>query len=491
MTSAVHGTDEALRGLRDIYDRVIKFHAQNAFYLGQPVIMEGGEPKGIASNVENFRDRIFMGGFGCGKSYILDYVLLSLLANQPDNMGLIIRKRFEQLRNTTLATFYQLVEEATDGDRNRLIADVDEKDGAIQILIRTSGKPSLAIFRVEPDGSDESVRDSLKGYELGVFGMDEATQLKKVTYDTLRTRLRRPGFVLAGLVASNPARTSHWLTKVVQANEKALAVGDRPDSLIIRARSFDNPYLRSDYVEELKKQYKDDPAGYDMYVLGMDGMEIQGKPVFRRDFNEKVHTDQALKCNPLLPLYVGLDFGYHHPAAVWFQKDDRDRFNVLAELLPEDIGVDTFADMILDFQKVHFPHVKDIRYFGDPAGAQVTDKGDPTIKRLGDKGIPVRYMDSDILPGVECIRQLMQKMVDGRPKLVFHPRCKIIGEAMRGGYYFRQKQDGSYADKPFKDGLYDHLMDALRYGIVNLVLGAPQVHSLPARAEGLRRIEMN
>lgn len=482
---------QVMEGLQRIYQRIAGFHAQRAFFEGRPLVWQANEPVGLDLMSQAYRDRIFMGGFGCGKSYILDFTLLALLAQQPDNMAVILRKRFEQLRNTTLATFWGIVEEATDGEKERLIADVDEKDGAIQVLIRTSGKPSRAIFRVEPDGTDEAVRDSLKGYELGCFGLDEATQLKKVSYDTLKTRLRRPGFVLAGLVASNPAGTAHWLTRVVQNAERDYEQGTRPNELVIRARSFDNPYLRSDYIDQLKLQYKDDPAGYDMYVLGKDGLEVQGKPVFRKDFNDKVHVDSNIRFNPYLPLYIGLDFGFHHPAAIWFQRDDRDRFNVIAEKVGEDIGIDAWGDLILDFNKTHFKTARDIVYFGDPAGAQLSDKGDPTIHQLARKGIHVHYRPhEDVNVGVELIRRLMTTMVDGRPRLVFHPRCKVLMEAFRGGYYYKQHSDGSYGAKPHKDGFYDHPVDAFRYGVENVTLAGSDMRKLPAVAEGMTRIRM-
>src|SRR3990167_2341586 len=342
MISANKQTAQARRGLIDIQERIERFHAQKAFLDGRPLIWRDGEPIGVDSAAKPYRKRIFRGAYGCGKSYILDYTGINLSVNQPGNLGLIARKRFEQLINTTLATFYQIIDEATDNDRSALICDTNDANGAIEIFMRTSGEPSKIIFRIEPDGTEEMIRDSFKGYELGWFGLDEMPQLKKVTYDTLATRLRRPGFVLAGLGASNPARSTHWFTQRVQAAEQELSLGVRPDELVISARAFDNPYLRADYIADLKKQFANDPDGYDMYVLGLDGMDITGKPVFRKDFNDKVHVDEKLRPNVFMPLYVGLDFGYHNPAAVWFQRDDRDRFNVLGELSPEDIGVDTF-----------------------------------------------------------------------------------------------------------------------------------------------------
>lgn len=492
MISANKDTKQAFRGLWEIQQRIERFHAQRAFLRGQPLVWENGEPIGVNESVVPFRKRIFRGAYGCGKSYILDYVGINLSVNQPGNLGLIARKRFEQLINTTLATFYGIIDEATDGDREALICDTNDANGAIEIFLRTTGEPSKIVFRIEPDGTEEMIRDSFKGYELGWFGLDEMTQLKKVTYDTLATRLRRPGFVLAGLGASNPAGSKHWFTKRVQASEEELSLGARPDELIIRARAFDNPFLRADYIEELKNQFRNDPDGYDMYVLGLDGMDITGKPVFRKDFNDKVHVDALLKPSVFQPLYVGLDFGYHNPAAVWLQRDDRDRFNVLGELHPEDIGVDTFADLILDFNRRHLPQFKadKIFYFGDPAGAQATDKGDPTILRLAQKGIHVRHMTSEINPGIEAIRQLLQKSIDGRPRLVFHPRCRQLVEAFRGAYYYRERTDGTYTETPFKDGTYDHIVDALRYAIVNLTLKGNHGGKLPAAAEGLRRIKM-
>lgn len=492
MVSANQQTPTALRGLWDIQQRIERFYAQKAFLYGKPLVWENDEPIGIDMRAPTYRHRLFRGAYGCGKSYILDFTGINLSINQPGNLGMIARKRFEQLINTTMATFYEIIDEATNGDRGALICDTQDANGAIEVYLRTAGEPSKIIFRIEPDGSDEFVRDSFKGYELGWFGLDELTQLKKVTYDTLKLRLRRPGFVLAGLAASNPASPRHWMTQLIQESEEQLAMGETPNDLVLRARAFDNPYLRADYIEQLKEQYKNDPEGYDMYVLGKDGLDITGKPVFRKDFNNKIHVDPSLRPTVFQPLYVGLDFGYHNPAAVWLQRDDRDRFNVLGELHPKDVGVEEFADLVLDFNRRHLPQFKSdqIFYFGDPAGAQTTDKGDPTIVRLAHKGIHVRYMASEVNPGIEAIRQLLQKLVDGRPRLVFHPRCRELIDAFRGAYYYRQRTDGTYTDVPFKDGQYDHIVDAFRYAIVNLTLRGPLAGLPPAQAEGPRRIQL-
>lgn len=91
-------------------------------------------------------------------------------------------------------------------------------------------------------------------------------------------------------------------------------------------------------------------------------------------------------------------------------------------------------------------------------------------------GERVRTRRSGILEGVEIIRRLLAPAacVPGqRPGLVIDRRCPTLIKALET-YHFRPvgkttAGGGRWQDVPEKDGVSDHPIDALRYGLVNLL----------------------
>ncbi len=76
-------------------------------------------------------------------------------------------------------------------------------------------------------------------------------------------------------------------------------------------------------------------------------------------------------------------------------------------------------------------------------------------------GIRLRYCRSHILPGIEAIRQAVCNAA-GRRRLKINPRCVRLVEAMQC-YHYPDTPTGGRAEAPYKDGVYDHPVDALRY----------------------------
>ena len=52
-------------------------------------------------------------------------------------------------------------------------------------------------------------------------------------------------------------------------------------------------------------------------------------------------------------------------------------------------------------------------------------------------------------------------------------------DAMAGGYHYRKNKDGSYTDKPYGGGYYEHGMDAIRMIVVNFFTTIVQEDSGP------------
>lgn len=476
VVGGIDRTAQSLRGLADFYNDLLGH--QLAIYHGvsreNGYKLKSGELKGVHESLI-YRDRIGRGGLGSGKTVGGVYLVLVASAFRPNNQWMVVRKRKEQLRNTFVADFKELAEKVTDGKPEYLLVNPDgqENDGAIEMFVYSDGKPSQIIFRIEPDGDDDFVKDSFKAYQLGGFLIEEGSQIKKVTFDMLRGRLRRPNVPHAGVLLTNPVYRGHWLNEFTTELEDDLIDGKRPEVMLVQSSMLDNPHLPADYVKQQLKQYEKDPVQYQMLIEGFDGVRIDGRPVFQGHFDTKRHVSDALKFASNLPVYRGWDFGWHHPACVWFQIDKNGNVNILRELLGKEETITHFATRVLDISKREFPG-NDVEFvdFGDPAGAQQTDKGDSTIVILSRMGIRVKYRKSVIDSGLDLIRSLLSTdspTTKGlRPRIMFHPRVQDIIMAIRQGYHYK-KNDEMVREKPHKDGYYDHLMDAMRYGLINLL----------------------
>jgi len=475
-------TEIAISGLKHYYDGLS--NPQLAFYHRVPrqLIQEWREGRrGPPVKGEIHRDVVHIGALGSGKSVGGLFTAIALSCLIPDNLGVVVRKRWEELKNHVIDEMFRLADEMTDGNRKALMSDPRAIGGSYEITVYTMGRPSKIIVKPEPDGTDRFIEDSFKGPEFGWFLCDELTQLRQATWDTLRGRLRRrfphvsaseSSTLWAGLAMSNPPFAGHWLADdVTDVAREQEATEDltTDDPLIIRSKMDDNPFLPKEYIIAEKRKYRNDPIRYRMYIEGEDGLSIDGRPVFGDIFQGGTHTEDNLKYNPFTPLVVGLDFGWHHPAAVFLQQDRDGCINILGELMGDEETAESFGMRVLDYIKQVFPKISDVQYFGDPAGAQQTDKGDPTIAILGRLGIHVAYRFMPIDPGLDLIRKLLGTLRNKRPRLMLHTtRCSILIKGFIGGYYYKQAKGGVSTPKPYKDGFYDHPMDALRYALGNI-----------------------
>jgi len=77
-------------------------------------------------------------------------------------------------------------------------------------------------------------------------------------------------------------------------------------------------------------------------------------------------------------------------------------------------------------------------------------------------GLVVKSSAMRVEEGLAVINELVDPAIGGAalPRLVIDPRCVELIAAMEG---YRRKPDG----RPDKDGRHDHLVDALRYALVN------------------------
>lgn len=385
-----------------------------------------------------------MGAFGAGKTIAGVWEAIDRSLRFPGNRGVISRMTYRELEDTTKKVFFEQCTEYR-------VPILEYRKSDDLVVLGVPGHTSEIMFR--------SLDDPLKlgSVEIGWFYIDEAYEVSLDAFRMLEGRLRLKNVPRrVGWMTTNPPNVDHWIHK--------LFVEDRnPNYRLIHSSSYDNPYLPKAYIENLEQNY---PLSWRRrFLLGEFGFLTNGKPVYEGYFDRDVHV-RKLQYNPARTVYRSWDFGWRHPAVVWFQLDEDGRVLVLKERMGTDIFLDPFADQILAISREDFKGV-DFEDFCDPAGHQRTDMSEKSsVEILQSKGVYPKSRKTPIKEGLEIIGRLMTKVLNKRPMFLIDESCKILIEGFEGGYHWPENGD---PNSPEKDGYYEHLQDALRYGVVNLL----------------------
>ncbi|MCG3180566.1 MAG: hypothetical protein BIFFINMI_02928 [Phycisphaerae bacterium] len=171
---------------------------------------------------------------------------------------------------------------------------------------------------------------------------------------------------------------------------------------------------------------------------------------------------RPLKCDPTLELYRAMDFGYVNPfVCLWVQVTGRGDVHVLREL------VQARATLLANAARVKELDPGPVRMsYCDPSGGQADQMTGTTARgELAEMGIKTRAIASKIGDGLELIRRHLDGEA-GHPTLSIDPSCVKLIAAMEC-YRYRTPDEGGDPATPFKDGVHDHPVDALRYFFVN------------------------
>jgi len=196
--------------------------------------------------------------------------------------------------------------------------------------------------------------------------------------------------------------------------------------------------------------------------MELDFTKTEGTRVYDKFTRDKHIT--GLKPVPHRDIWRGWDFGYRHPACVWMQVDNDGCINVLCELFGTNTVIQDFAKEVKRVTKELF-HGYKVYDAGDPSVRHASDKSERTTADILKQNFKIRMQSRilDIIPGINLVRSLVNPRFDGTVMLkVDEEKCPNLVDGFMGGYVM--KEDG----KPDKDYFYDHLFDALRYGVTVL-----------------------
>ncbi len=412
---------------------------------------------------------LFVGATGSGKTTALIWQLIDDALMVPHNRGLLARKTYEDLERTVLEDLLLELE----------MSQIPYVHYTRKKQIVFPGSKSIVFLT----GLGDTVKNlgRTKGLNVGFIAIDQIEELTREVFLFQLTRLRLPHVPKNRrhlFATANPVPETHWLYEFfVGFPEEGIA--PKEGTAIVHASLDDNPYLPDGFKDLLLESMS--PEEVDRYVAGEWGFVPEGKAVFKPFFQKHLHV-QTVEYTPDYPLIIGLDFGYHRPAAVWVQihGDPFDpvgrRVHILDEMLGRDMLLDDFIDIVKNRTSAYFPNPTAVLWCGDPyAATQRSDRAESIDMELRVKHkIALRMKRVPLETGLQNIVGLLRKN-----RLFIHPKCKILIRAFEGGY--RRDENGEV----IKDGYYDHLVDALRY-VLDVFAPFGMIHGVESVVRAIR-----
>ncbi len=215
--------------------RTVRLHAAQHAFCNSPAIY-----------------RAFVGGRGSGKSYAISYDLIKRA--KPGRLYMMVSPTYTILQDTDFRTFCALARE---------LGVLDERKISPPRVVLSTGAEVL--FRSADDP------DRLRGPNLSGVSLNEASLMSRDAFDVCIACLREggeTGWLSAGFT---PRGRLHWTYEVFGSGGPGVA--------LFRARSADNPFLASGFVEQIKTQYSGLRALQELEGLFTDveGAEFPGE----------------------------------------------------------------------------------------------------------------------------------------------------------------------------------------------------------------------
>ena len=236
-----------------------------------------------------------------------------------------------------------------------------------------------------------------------------------------------------------------------------------PDWESWQVPSWESPFFKDD-IEQLKKTLTRETF---LQEVGAEFTSFAGKVY---DFDRFTQVKEYMRYDPKLPTYVGIDFGFRTSCAVVLQvknkPDGLSEIFQIDEIYLENSTTEELAKLV----KALPYHV--VGYFGDPAGVGSNiQTGLSDFAVFAAHGMRIRCrkdkQNRDVINGVSHVRRWFED-ANGEKNFWVAKRCKKSIQSYENYRYPEHRKDQQLKEMPLKDGINDHIADALRFAIVNL-----------------------
>ena len=333
----------------------------------------------------------------------------------------------------------------------------------------------------------------LRGLTLAGIYNDQSEELPQDVFHEMMGRLSQGGFPHQLILTPNPPDENHWLCR--EFPEDNHLKSRRYYAVSIHANAQNLPV---ETIEGLVAAYPPSHPKHRSAVLGLRGLNVIGQPVYGGDpdrglaptFARAVHV-RALTLSPTLPLVTSLDFGKHHPCALFVQYTPWNQCLCLGGLMGQHLYLEDFAPIIQRYRSEWFPDRAMDLECCDPAGAHENSQGvrPNAIRVLRELGLSPTYKDHSNAPDVRLamIERLAGYMRRRTPQgeafgIEVHPARWLIvspdqvkswpflADGCEAGYVWDEhlvSVGSKPVRRPKKDGWYEHGQNCLEYAELN------------------------
>ena len=323
-----------------------------------------------------------------------------------------------------------------------------------QDLVRTISTDNTCYLfgdRVHCLGAEKvSQVSKIRGMSIKYCYGDEVAEWNKEVFELLKSRLDKSYSCFDG--ALNPEGPNHWLKQFLDSDA---------DIYKQHYTIFDNPYLPSEFVEQLCKEYEG-TVYYDRYILGNWALaEGLIYPMYEDCFADAIGNTPEQYC-------LSIDYGTLNAFAAILWGKFGTTWYALKELYysGRDTGIQKtdveYADMLDEF----VGSLADLETIIDPSAASFI-----TLLRKRRGKYKVTKANNDVADG---LRETAVALKSGKIKI---SKTMKNWREEAGGYVW---DPNALDDRPLK--INDHLMDAMRYFVkTKRILNALEEYHSPFR----------
>lgn len=304
--------------------------------------------------------------------------------------------------------------------------------------------------------------ERIEGIKVSNFAwVDEVFQIKEQLFLELKARVADCGAPILctgslGVQYLNPKL--HWAHRWFKENKS-----DKVECY--EWKTSDNPHFPAEELENLRDTL--DPQTY------RSMFEINWNTTPKNGVYEDFDDGNIIKGFEPLPsdrIYVSIDWGWAHPAAILFIAVRGDRVYVFDEIVESKLKLEHMPGRILStLEKWGVERVMD--YVADVAGRQEREQiGKSNIAWFKDKhGIDIRFVTAkkltNILNGISLVRQYIRNG-RGQRRLFVDERCQKTIDGLKR-YRYPEKDGIILNENPIKED--DDAVDSLRYFFINVM----------------------
>jgi len=441
--------------------------------------------------------RVLAGPVGGGKSVTCVHELVRLAMGQAPNAknirktrAVIVRNTADQLALTTRKTVFDWLPPGEAG-----IWKAVEKTFILMAKLADGTTVESEWLFIALDTPDD-VRKALSLETTFIWG-NEARELHQDVVDGLLGRLNRypsmkdggPTRSCALFDTNMPDEDTWWHNKMEEppsnwaickqpaAILKPLAYtehfGEEPEEVLLDKDAQEwcvNP--ECDNYDHLPKQYYPNliPGKTEdwlrVYLRSEYGRSLSGTPVYEKTFTAEFHVAKD-PIKPIrggdYPVIIGLDFG-RTPAAVFKQRDPRGRVVTIAELVSENMGIETFIRTKLNPYIANNLQGCTFLVAPDPAGYAKQQQNEMSLvdvlKEAGFKCVKPPTNKPELR--IQAVERLLMQQLEGKALYLIDPACTSLIKGFRYGYRYKIKKNGEMEDRPDKNE-FSHVHDANQY----------------------------